>query len=72
MNVNNLIRIDDIDKHTLAGKLECTLADLVTAGRKHERELTLNGQVNNQMWDAYFLYKDLDYFICMQCTRVPE
>ena len=36
-------RVEDISRHDLVGELECTLADLVTAGQKYTRTLRLKG-----------------------------
>ena len=47
VDIDDKVRIDDISKHDLIGELECTLADLVTAGQQYERTLRLNGEL---MW----------------------
>ena len=43
VDIDDKTKIDDISKHDMIGELECTLADLVTAGQQYERTLRLNG-----------------------------
>ena len=44
VDIDDKSRIDDISKHDLIGELECTLADLVTAGQQYQRTLRLKGE----------------------------
>lgn len=45
VDIDDKSRIDDLSKHDLIGELECTLADLVTAGQQYERTLRLKGEM---------------------------
>ena len=36
--------VDDIKRHDLIGEVECTLADIVTAGQQYKRTLRKQGQ----------------------------
>ena len=39
IDVDDKKHIDDISKHDLIGEMECTLADIVTAGQQYKRTL---------------------------------
>ena len=43
VDIDDKHRVEDISRHDLIGELECTLADLVTAGQKYTRTLRLKG-----------------------------
>lgn len=36
--------VDDTKRHDLIGEVECTLADVVTAGQQYKRTLRMQGQ----------------------------
>ena len=39
IDVDDKKHIDDISRHDLIGEMECTLADIVTAGQQYKRTL---------------------------------
>ena len=43
LDVDDKKHIDDVGKHDLIGQLECSLADLVTAGQQYKRTLRKAG-----------------------------
>jgi len=43
VDIDDRKRVEDVGRHDLIGELECTLADLVTAGQQYTRNLRLKG-----------------------------
>ena len=43
-DIDNKKHIDDVSKHDLIGQVECTLADIVTAGQQYKRTLREKGE----------------------------
>lgn len=43
LDIDDPKRIDDIKRHDMIGELECTLANIVTAGQKYQRNLREKG-----------------------------
>ncbi len=42
-DIDSKKHLDDVSKHDLIGQLECTLADIVTAGQEYKRTLREKG-----------------------------
>lgn len=43
-DVDDKKHVDDVKKHDIIGTVECTLAELVTAGQQYTRTLRHNGK----------------------------
>ncbi len=43
-DVDDRKHIDDVSKHDVIGEAECTLADIVTAGKEYSRSLRHEGK----------------------------
>ena len=46
-DIDDKKHLEDTSKHDLIGQLECTLADIVTAGQEYKRTLRAKGMLNN-------------------------
>lgn len=44
LDVDDKKHVDDIGRHDLIGNMECTLADIVTAGQQYKRTLRDKGE----------------------------
>ena len=42
-DVDDHKRVEEIQRHDLIGEMECTLADIVTAGQQYQRTLRAKG-----------------------------
>ena len=49
VDVDNKKFIDDVSRHDFIGDVECTLADIVTAGQQYKRTLRDKGTCKMQM-----------------------
>ena len=45
-DADNKKEVDNLAKQELIGEVECTMAEIVTAGQKYERKLRLKGTCN--------------------------
>ena len=43
LDIDDKKRVDDAGRHDLIGEIECTLADIVTAGQQYKRTLREKG-----------------------------
>ncbi len=46
-DIDDKKHLEDTSKHDLIGQLECTLADIVTAGQEYKRTLRAKGTLSN-------------------------
>lgn len=68
VDVDDRSRVDDISRHDLIGELECTLADLVTAGQQYERTLRLKGESRGKIRLQAEEVLDSKYLISLQLS----
>ena len=47
-DVDDKKRVDDTSKQELIGEIECTLAEIVTAGQRYDRKLRYKGKVDER------------------------
>ena len=45
LDIDSKKHVDDVGKHDLIGEMECSLADIVTAGQQYKRTLRSKGTV---------------------------
>lgn len=45
LDVDDRKHVDDVSRHDIIGGLECTLADIVTAGQQYKRTLRDKGRI---------------------------
>lgn len=51
-DVDDRKHVNDVQRHDLIGEMECTLADIVTAGQEYKRNLREKGNLNSVSWQT--------------------
>lgn len=49
-DVDDKKHLEDTKKHDRIGEMECTLADIVTAGKEYKRNLREKGRAGSNVW----------------------